>query len=63
MESLDLMGVSFLHEDRFTVAHQSELSCMKMTQVETFATISTGSAVRPGLHAVSAGQEFCIATC
>ena len=56
-------GVLYLHVNRFTVAQQTELSCMKMTQVETFATIPTGGAVRPGLHSVSAGQEFCIASC
>ena len=36
---------------------------MKMGQVETFATIQTNGNVRGGLHAVSSGTDFCVATC
>ena len=36
---------------------------MKMGQVETFATIQTNGNVRGGLHAVSSGNNFCVATC
>ena len=36
---------------------------MKMGQVETFATIQTNGNVRGGLHAVSSGANFCVATC
>jgi len=36
---------------------------MKMGQVETFATLQMNGNVRGGLHAVSSGHEFCIATC
>ncbi len=36
---------------------------MKMGQVETFATLSMNGNVRGGLHSISSGREFCIATC
>ena len=36
---------------------------MKMGQVETFATIQTNANVSGGLHAVSSGDTFCVATC
>jgi len=34
-----------------------------MGRLEIFATIPINSNVRGGLHAISSGREFCIATC
>ena len=45
------------------MAQQNVVSCMKMGQVETFATLQMGGNVRGGLHSMSTGPVFCIATC
>jgi len=46
----------------FIVAQSNMINCIKMGQVEVFSKIPTCENPK-GIHTVSTGKDFCVATC
>ena len=72
INQFDSDPISISHaENIITVAAQNKVCCLKMGQLETFQTISTSQAlanstesnVVKGLHSLSQGKKFAVATC